>query len=60
MRRLISVIFILMLVFTGCGKEDIVKYDLVLYDDNLSGIGEYLVSAYDRNGNTVEFKITVK
>lgn len=25
-----------------------------------SGIGEYLVSAYDRNGNTVEFKITVK
>ena len=55
MRRLISVIFILMLVFTGCGKEDIVKYDLVLYDDNLSGIGEYLNSFENESFSAEEF-----
>ena len=55
MRRLISVIFILAFCFTGCSKEDIIKYDLVLYDDSLSAVGEYLNSFENEHFVAEEF-----
>jgi len=33
-----------MLVFSGCSKEEVIRYDFVVYDNALDEIGEYLES----------------
>ncbi|MBE6878446.1 MAG: hypothetical protein E7488_04695 [Ruminococcaceae bacterium] len=44
MRRLISVLLVFALVFSGCSKEEVIRYDLVICDNSLSEVSEFLNS----------------
>jgi len=49
MRRLISILLAFILVFSGCSKEEVIRYDLVIYDTSLSEVGDFLNSFENEN-----------
>ncbi len=57
MKRLISVLLAIAFVFSGCSKEEVIRYDLVIYDNSLSEVGEFLNSFENENYvvETVDF-----
>lgn len=51
MKRIISVIFAVLIFLCGCGKEDAVRYDLVVCDSTLVSLGSYMDSFKTENLN---------
>lgn len=44
MKKIIPALFTLLLLFSGCSKEETVIYDMVICDTSLSGLTDYLSS----------------
>ena len=42
MKKIIPALFTLLLLFSGCSKEETVIYDMVICDTSLSELTEYL------------------